>query len=166
MLKFQNSFKKTGFIQHLFVQKDKPVSFISKKGAGFTLIESAVAISVLLVGLLAVVQFFPFGIKIIGDAQNLTVASNLAVAQLEETIALDYDLITVGTLEAKGPVSNDPSNYLNHYQRQTLVEYIDSNFQTSNTDVGLKRITVTTYWLSPASHNEKSTEVYTVIVNQ
>lgn len=133
------------------------------KGEGFTIIESAVAIAVLLIGLFAVLQFFPFGIKIIGDSQSLTVASNLAVAQLEEMMRLDYGVITVGTYEAKHAVSNDPNSYLNKYQRKTVVEYINSSFQTSATNLGLKKITATVYWQSPVGGNEKSTTVYAVV---
>ena len=133
--------------------------------AGFTIIESAVAIAVLMLGLWAVLQFFPLGIKIIGDSQNLTTASNLAVAQLETVSSLGYESITTGTFEAKQPISSDTSSYLNRYQRQTEVEYLDANFNSSITDVGLKKVTVTVFWLSPILVSEKSTSASIVIAN-
>ena len=132
---------------------------------GFTLIESAIAISVLMVGLLAVLQFFPFAIKIIGDSQQLTVASNLVVAKLEEMSSLDYDLISVGTIEAKQALSGDTSSFLADYQRQTVVEYVDANLNSSQTDLGLKKITTTVYWLSPVGLNEKSTSGSTLLAD-
>ena len=92
------------------------------KSEGFTLIESAVAIAVLMVGLWAVAQFFPFRLKVIGDYQNITVASNLVVAKIEEISSLQNDTITTGTIEAKAPISSDPSSYLNNYQREVVVE--------------------------------------------
>lgn len=130
---------------------------------GFTIIESAVAIAVLMVGLWAVVQFFPFSLKVIGDSQNITVASNLVVAKIEEISSTAYDSIDTGTIEVKAPISSDPSSYLNNYQREVVVELIDSNFNTTVTDVGLKKITVTVFWISPVGLVEKSTNSITVV---
>lgn len=136
-----------------------------KKSGGFTLIESAVAIAVLMVGLWAVAQFFPFSLKVIGDSQNITVASNLVVAKIEEISSLEYDTIITGTIEAKAPVSSDPSSYLNNYQREVVVELLDSNFNTTGVDVGLKKITVTVYWISPIGLVEKSTNSITIVAD-
>lgn len=141
------------------------MSKLLNNSKGFTLIESTVAIAILMVGIWTVVQSFPIAIRIIGDSQNLTVASNLTVAQIEEIGSLDYDLIGTGTIETKQPVSSDPNSYLNNYQRQTVVELIDSNFNTSATDIGLKKITVTVFWTSPIGLVEKSTNSITVIAN-
>ena len=152
MLKSLNNSK--SFIRPLF-----------KKSGGFTLIESAVAIAVLMVGLWAVAQFFPFSLKVIGDSQNITVASNLVVAKMEEISSLEYDLINTGTIETKAPISSDPSSYLNNYQREVVVELLDSNFNTTGVDVGLKKITVTVFWISPIGNVEKSTDSTTVVAD-
>ena len=152
MLKSLNNSK--SFIRPLF-----------KKSGGFTLIESAVAIAVLMVGLWAVAQFFPFSLKVIGDSQNITVASNLVVAKIEEISSLEYDTITTGTIEAKAPVSSDPSSYLNNYQREVVVELIDSNFNITAIDIGLKKIIVTVYWISPIGLVEKSTNSITIVTD-
>ena len=135
------------------------------KHTGFTLIEAAVAIAVLLVGLWSVLQFFPFSIKIIGDSQSLTVASNLVVEELESLSTDNYSVIGVGTIEAKHPVSSDTTSYLSKYQRQTVVQLIDSDFNASATDVGLKKITVTVYWRSPVGVNERSITTSTIIAD-
>lgn len=134
-----------------------------KHSKGFTIIESTIAIAVLTIGLWSVVQFFPFSLKVIGDSQNITVASNLTVAKIEEISSLDYDSISIGTIEAKAAISSDPSNYLYNYQREVVVELIDSSFNTTVTDIGLKKITVTVYWTSPIGLVEKSTNSITVV---
>jgi prepilin-type N-terminal cleavage/methylation domain-containing protein len=131
---------------------------------GFTIIEATVAISILLIGLLAVTQFFPFSLKIINNSQNFTTASNLAVAKIEELRSLNYDNIGTGTIETKTRLSADPSNYLYAYQRQTVVQYLDSNFNTSETDQGIKKINVTVYWYSPIGAVEKFISINSLVV--
>lgn len=157
---------KKGFTQHHFQSERLGFNFKSnryKSGAGFTLIETTVAMVVLMVGLLAVMQFFPFALKIIGDSQNITTASNIAVAKIEQVQAQNYDDISTGTIETKQKISSDPTSYLYDYQRETVVEYIDSNFATSGTDVGLKKITVNVYWTSPVGLREKSISLKIVV---
>lgn len=129
---------------------------INEKNQGFTLIEATIAIAVLAVGLFAVTQFFPFGLKIIGDSNNLTTASNIALSKIEELVSSNYDELNLGTVETKHRLSTDSASYLYNYQRQTVIGLVDSNFNASPTDVGLKKITVTVYWLSPIGLKEKS----------
>jgi|SRR3989338_6106036 len=133
--------------------------------AGFTLIEATVAILILIVGLLAVIQFFPFGLRIIGDSQSLTVASNLALSKIEEFQSLNYEEIGTGTVEPKQRLSADPADYLYHYQRQTLVETIDADFNPSASDVGLKKIVVTVFWRSPIGSTEKFTQINSIVAD-
>lgn len=130
---------------------------------GFTLVEATVAIVILSIGIFSVIQFFPFSIKIIGDSQNLTLASNLALSKLEETRSLNYEDITVGTIEAKTRVSSDPADYLYNYQRETIVELLDSTLTVTQTDVGLKKITSTVYWRSAVGNIEKSTTASMIV---
>ncbi|HLC89637.1 MAG TPA: hypothetical protein VJG65_01615 [Patescibacteria group bacterium] len=130
---------------------------------GFTIIEAAIATVILMVGLFAVVQIFPLSLKITGDAQRLTTASNLATAKIEEIIGLGYDNISIGTIETKQRLSSDPADFYYAFQRQTVVEYLDSNFNVSANDLGLKKITVTVFWPSTIGEAEKSTELNSVI---
>lgn len=149
-------------LQHLKLNHlDLSTSLKNKNG--FTLIESAIAMVVLLIGVFAVIQFFPLGLQIIGNSQERTAASSIAIAQLETVRSQSYDDISTGTIETKARVSSDPSSYLYDYQRETTVEFVDSDFNTSVTDVGLKKITVTTYWMSPLGNQERSTNISTVI---
>ena len=132
---------------------------------GFTLIESLIAIFVLVVGLFAVIGFFPFALKIISDSKNLTIATNITTAKLEEVFSLNYDNIDTGTIEPKQRVSNDPDSYLYNYQRETKVEYIDSDFNPSQTDLGLKKITVTVFWPSSFGDSEKVVELKSIVTD-
>lgn len=127
--------------------------------AGFTLIEASIAIAVLLIGLLAVIQLFPFAFKIIGDSQNTAIASNITLSKIEEMRSNSYDDISIGTVEVKQRISVDTASYLYKFQRETIVEYVDSDFNSSMSDLGLKKITVTTFWPSPLSLDEKSVKI-------
>jgi Tfp pilus assembly protein PilV len=130
----------------------------SKKNQnGFTLIEAAVAIVILIVGLFSVIAFFPLSLKMTGNSQNLTTATNLALAKTEELKALTYENLGTGVIETKHRLSSDPNNYQYNYQRQTIVETVDSNLNPSGTDIGLKKATITVYWLSPIGNQEKAT---------
>jgi prepilin-type N-terminal cleavage/methylation domain-containing protein len=126
---------------------------------GFTLIESAVAIAILTIGLFAVIQFFPLSIEVIGNSQRTTTASNLGLSKIEELNGLAYDDLTVGVFEIKQRVSNDPNNYLYNYQRQVDIETLDSDLNPSASDLGLKEITVTVFWLSAIGNTERSIEI-------
>ncbi|NUM25170.1 MAG: hypothetical protein HUU49_00930 [Candidatus Buchananbacteria bacterium] len=131
--------------------------------SGFTIIESTIAILILLVAIFGIMQFFPLGIKIIGDSQSQTMASNIALSKIEEIRSLNYEDISTGTIEAKNRVSSDPASPLYNFQRQTTVETVDNNFNSSASDVGLKKITVTVFWQSPVVLKEKSTEIQYII---
>lgn len=136
----------------------------SKILKGFTLIEATIAIFVLIIGLTAVTQLFPFSLKISGDSQNITTASVIALEKIEEMRASNYDDITVGTIEVKHRMSADPTNYLYNYQRETAVAAVDGNLNNSPTDVGLKKIIVTVFWQSPLKKTaEKSIQLTTLI---
>jgi hypothetical protein len=132
---------------------------------GFTIIEATLAIIILMVGFFAVMEFFPFAMKIIGDSQSLAIASNLTLSKVEEISSTPYDNISIGMIEAKHKISNDSESYLNNYERETYAEYLDSNLNPSLTDNGLKRVTVITYWKSPIISNEKSTQIDIIIAD-
>ncbi|OGY47429.1 MAG: hypothetical protein A3J65_04755 [Candidatus Buchananbacteria bacterium RIFCSPHIGHO2_02_FULL_45_11b] len=132
------------------------------KKRGVTIIEAAIAISILLVGLLAVSEFFPLGLRIISDAQSLTVATNIALSKMEELRLLGYGEISAGLIEAKQNVSDNPASYLYRYQRQTAVSLVDSDLAPADSDVGLKKITINVYWHSLIGSKEKSIEIYSL----
>ncbi len=139
--------------------------FKSNNQNGLTLIEAAITIAVLLIGIIAIVQIFPLAFKVGKTAEEATVAVNLAQAKIEEMFYLDYDNIAIGTIEAKHRLSADSENPFYYYQRQTDAEYVDQNLNTALTDTGLKKITVTVYWYHPVLRYENS-EALTILISQ
>lgn len=126
---------------------------------GFTVIESVLAITILIIGLFAVINFFPLSTKIIGNSQDATTATSLALAQIETINTIDYENLTVGTYETKQRLAADSTSYLYNFQRQTIIDTVDENFDSSAIDVGLKRITVTVYWQSAIGGIERSISI-------
>jgi type II secretory pathway pseudopilin PulG len=137
-----------------------------KQQSGLSLIEIMVAFSILVVAFTGLVQSFPFGLSINKAAENATIASYLAQGKIEELISLGYDNINVGVLEAKQRLSDNPADYLYGYQRQTEVNYVDSNLVDSLDDIGLKKISITIYYTNSISKIEKDYEIATLIVKR
>jgi len=129
---------------------------------GFTIIEALVAITVLLIGIIAVTAFFPMSLKIISDSEATTTATNMALAKIEEIQAMPYETITVGNFESKHHLSINTSDYLYNFQRETTINYLDSNLNDGLNDIGLKKISVTVYWISNIGKNEKSLTINTI----
>lgn len=130
---------------------------------GFSLIEIMVAILILTVTFISLMYSFPFGLAITKGAENTTIASYLAQDKIEELHSFGYDNISVGTIEIKHQLSADPSSYLYSFQRKTVVDYVDGDLQTSVSDLGLKRISATIYYINAVSKTEKSYNMTTLI---
>lgn len=126
---------------------------------GMSLIETMVALLILMVAFISLIQSFPFSQSIVKTAENSTKASYLAQDKLEQLLALNYDNIPVGTIETKQRLSADSANYLYYFQRQTTVSYLDGDWQASISDTGMKKISITVYYINSISKQEKS---YTV----
>lgn len=58
---------------------------------GFSLLEILIAMVVFTIGIIAVMYLFPFGVQDISRAKELTAATCLAQAKLEEALLLPYD---------------------------------------------------------------------------
>ena len=56
----------------------------------------------------------------------------------------------------KAKLSNDQDSYLYYFKRQTTVEYVDANLNTSASDTGIKKIETTVYWYNPMSFEEQN----------
>lgn len=121
-----------------------------------SLVETMVALLILMVAFISLVQSFPFSQTMIKTAENSTKAAYLAQNELEQLLALNYDNIPVGTVEAKQRLSADPADYLYFFQRQTTVSYLDGDWQASSTDTGMKKISVIVYYTNSISKTEKS----------
>ena len=90
---------------------------------GITLLEAMITIVVIMIGVLTLANIFPIAFRVGESAQQATLATNLAQAKLEELFSLNYDNIAIGTIEVKGRLSANPSDYLYNYQRETLNQY-------------------------------------------
>lgn len=111
--------------------------------SGLTLVEALVATTVLLVGVIAVIQLFPTGLSAIRLSRNETMATNLVQGKIEDLKALPYANVNI---ETRAPVSANPASPYYHFERATQVSLIDGNLNPSILDVGLKKVIVTVYW--------------------
>jgi len=135
-----------------------------KKNKGFTLIELLVAIFILVIGIVAVLQAFPFGANIQRQAQMATVALQLNQEKMEEIISCQYNEILVGTVEES--YGFDP-DFLS-FKRITEVEYFDPNNPEvpPAEDSGIKKIEVTVFWRAPLGTTEKEVKLATLIAKR
>ena len=107
----------------------------------------------------AKINFQISGIKANKDIELATVADQLAQAKIEELTALDYNALTPGTLENQVHVESDPANPFYKFTRSSSVELVDSNFNASAVDIGLKKITATIYWPDVLGGNDHSAQL-------
>ena len=136
--------------------------------SGFTILETILAIGILAIGLLALLAFFPVGLRSTKASQQSNVAANLIQWELETVIAGGYDNATGttginGIIEAKHRLASTTDNPYYYYQRQTTVGYVDGNLNASATDTGLKRISVIVSWTDPLLKRERNLEIDTLI---
>lgn len=127
------------------------------------LIEVMVSFAILAIAFIAIAQIYPFSSSINKSAENATKASYAAQMKIEELNSLGYDNIGTGIVEAKHRLSDDASNYLYFFQRQTVVNYATSDLQNSASDTSLKKIAVTVYYTANLLKTEKSDTTYSLI---
>jgi len=136
--------------------------FQSKKG--FTLIEVVVSIGIVSTILFALLALFPFSLRLNRASANLTQATYLAQAGMEQMLSFSYDDIN-NVMEPKNKLSNDPNNVLYNFEREIEATYLDQNLNISATDQGLKKITSTVYWYNPMNTDEQTYTLTTLISN-
>jgi len=136
-------------------------SIINKKG--ITLIEVAIAITILLIGIVAAAQIFPLAVKVDKTAEQTTVASDLAQSEIEQVFSQSFDSITIGTIEPLHKLATSSTNPFYYYQRQTVVDYVDGNLNYSASATGLKRVNTTVYWTNAVTKASKNTNVQLII---
>lgn len=130
---------------------------------GISLIEAVVSIGIILIVIIAIAQIFPLALKINNHASQETIAVNLSQAKLEEMFSLGYENIVNGIIEPKHRLSSDPANPFYKYFRETKVEFVDINLDSSIDATGLKKITATTYWDSPIFKTQKNISLVLLI---
>jgi len=119
--------------------------------SGISLIEAILAITILTVGILTAINLFPLALKNSSSAEAETIASNLAQAKMESLAFEGYSNLAVGEIESRHRLSDDPQNPFYRYERETIIELLDGNLQTTASDLGLKKITINIYWTNANS---------------
>jgi len=130
----------------------------------FSLVELLIAIFVLTIGILAVVQAFPFGVQIQKSAQMDTVANQLCQSKMEEISSLSYGEIVLGTSEENyGSIASFLS-----YKRRAEISYFDPNNPSvpPGADSGVKKIKITVFWRPPIGTSEKQVFVTNLIAQR
>ena len=132
-----------------------------KSNSGFTLIETLIALAILMIAVLSIVQLFPLGLKASYQAKNLSLATNLAQAKLEELISDNYDNLAVGitTEDTLSSIDSDFSTFI----RVTEINYVDGNLNSSIQDLGLKKVVVYVSWPNSFTGDRSTTSLVTLI---
>jgi len=136
------------------------------KTSGISILEAMIAISLLLLGILALTKIFPLALKIGQTAEDSTIAANLAQAKLEELFSWSYENIPLGAIEPRHRLSADASNPFYRYERETDVSYVDADLNPTPSATGLKQITAVVYWQSRILSTEKNIEVKLLMVEK
>ncbi len=146
---------------------NKKTILVSKQG--FTLIEVLISIFILTIGIIAVLQAFPLGTKILGSSKMTTIASQLGQAKIEELISQSYVEIFFGTIEVKHVLDSPFSSY----QRETKIVCVDPDPDLDfpevidcDPDPGMKKIEVTVFWKTFFGFSEKSNQIISLITKK
>ena len=128
---------------------------------GFTLIELLISIFVLSMGIIGVLGLFPISAHIAKSSQMLTIANQLGQAKLEEIVSKPYEEISAST-ENYGEIPGFES-----FKRVTEVAYYDpQNSTTTESDLGIKRVSVSVFWKSPVGVSEKNISFITLVAKR
>lgn len=147
-------------LQAMFLGKFIKIPKLFFHQNGISLIETLIALTILIIGVLAIVQLFPLGLKASQQAKNITLATNLAQAKIEEIISEEYDQVSIGNAYEPS-LGNDFSNY----SRLTIVQYVDQNLNQIIEDQGLKKVEVQVGLTDQFSGNTVTTTLTTLIAN-
>ncbi|MFH0987299.1 MAG: hypothetical protein V1841_00160 [Patescibacteria group bacterium] len=154
--------------QYLYSSPSLHPRFSTKADESFTLIETMLAIFILVVGIFGCSQIFPFGLSIEKSSEMSMIATQFAQAKIEELISKSYDeIICTASLPPCEDIEN-PLAENNAFQRETNIKFSDplNNLQEpnpSNTDGGIKKIEVLVSWKSPFSAVEENITIVTIV---
>jgi prepilin-type N-terminal cleavage/methylation domain-containing protein len=105
---------------------------------GFTLIEIIIVIIMAAILLPAIIVPFAIGVQKGRKPEMVNTALYLAHQKMEEFMKFNYGNAALNPIGLTPYVNADISTYQWHWE----IVYVDSNFNTSATDVGYKRILV------------------------
>ncbi|MFH1192023.1 MAG: prepilin-type N-terminal cleavage/methylation domain-containing protein [bacterium] len=126
---------------------------------GFSIIEVIAAIALLSIGIFTIAKMFPFGLQISKSSEEITAAAMAANEKMESLVALGYEGIGTGEIEAKQKISAGSFGDIYGLSRETMVSYVDGNLSEPIpvSDTGMKKIKITVYWM-PSAGGEKNIE--------
>ena len=130
---------------------------------GFSLTEIVIAFGVLTLGMVAIATSFPFGVNINRESENISSTAYAAQQKIEELMSYQYSQIATGTIETKHQISSDPTSDMYGLKRESIVDLVDINLNSTTTDVGLKKITVNVYHSNAVGKKEKMYSTYSLI---
>jgi type II secretory pathway pseudopilin PulG len=123
---------------------------------GFTLIEIIILIVMAAILLPTIIVPFVASVKGSGKPEKATTAMFLAHQKMEEFMKYDYSDSALNPIALTSYANADISGY----QWQWEIVWVDSNFNTSGTDVGYKRI-----FVRVRDPENNTYEIYSVITN-
>ena len=110
---------------------------------GFTILETMVAILILTIGIIAVLQVFPWCSNIQKSNEMENQAIFLAQEKMEEEIFKTYENVQVGVI-----LENSLSFPYERFSRETKITYVNASLEEISSDVGIKKIEITVEWNS------------------
>ena len=137
---------------------------------GFTIIEILVGIFILVIGITAVLNIFPLGLKMAKASQMASIATQLGQAKVEEAASDLYNNLVVGsTVEDYGSITSFES-----YKRETSINCVDNSGLTEvacdydlvNDPDPMKKIEVTVFWRSSLLATEQSINLVSLIAKR
>ncbi|MBI2050720.1 MAG: prepilin-type N-terminal cleavage/methylation domain-containing protein [Parcubacteria group bacterium] len=134
----------------------------ARDNRGITLVEVLISMAVLSIGILGLLQAFPLATRTERSLEMEAIANHLAQEKMESFQALAYEDIAIGTLESGVAADADITSPFYIFTRTTTVAYVDQNLATSQTDLDLKRISITISWPRPSGAGTSTTSLVTL----
>ena len=141
-----------------------------RNNQGFTLIETLIAIFVLVVGIIVVLEAFPLGIQITKSGQMMTTATQLAQAKLEEEFSKLYSELSIGTTTEDYGAITDFEAYkrvteISCLQPSDLTE-VSCDYDLTSDPFPMKKVVVTVSWRQPIWISEKEAKLVTLVTKK
>jgi len=128
---------------------------------GLTLVETLLALAIVTLAVTFLVSLFPHGLKTAALSQEETLAAFLAQAKIEDLISANYAEVPTQTTVESSLASVD-ADFIS-FSRTTMVSYVDGNLNPYQSDLGLKKISVTVYWQNNLSQATSSLSLISLI---
>lgn len=131
------------------------------KQKGFTLIETLVALAVITIGLVVVLQVFPFGFSVERNSQLETQATLCAQEKIESLLSKSFSELSIGTVvESSLPIPFE------RFSRTIKTSFVDASLQESGSATALKKIEATVSWNSSLKVGNKEVKLIILIAEK